>query len=348
MLRQLFSAGLRLVKPAFGLEKRVQYSTGVQMQVSAWHTYWQQSGELIRAYWQRCQQDQISMIGGYLTYISLLSLVPLVTVMFSMLSAFPMFAEFQANLEAFIYANVIPSRGDEIQAYLTKFIGNTGSMTAIGILALVFFALLLIHNIDKSLNKIWRVTSRPRLIISFSIYWMILTLGPILFGLSIGVTSYLVRLSTFADDYTPGFSTLVLSVVPYLMSLAAFFILYLVVPNLKVRVKHALWGALLATILFELSKRGFALYVTHVPTYQTIYGALALLPILFVWVHLCWMVVLLGAELTALLQQRESGDCREDEVCPVPTHTALGFAVGPDNEQADVGSRKNESINSTR
>lgn len=288
------------------------------MQIFEWRNYWRQTKEFTQAYWQRCQQDQISMVGGYLAYVTLLSLVPLVTVMFSMLSAFPMFAEFQANVESVIYANVIPSRGEEIQAYISRFIGNTGGMTAIGILALVFFALLLIHNIDKTLNKIWRVTSRPRLIISFSIYWMILTLGPILFGLSIGVTSYLVRLSTFADDYTPGFSTLVLGVVPYLMSLIAFFILYLVVPNLKVRVKHALWGALLAMVLFELSKRGFAFYVTNFPTYQTIYGALALLPILFVWIHLSWMVVLLGAELTALLQQREAGECREDEVCPVP------------------------------
>ncbi|EJI85093.1 hypothetical protein AEST_21950 [Alishewanella aestuarii B11] len=297
------------------------------MQLSSWQSYWRQSVDFVKAYWQRCQQDQIQVIGGYLTYISLLSLVPLVTVMFAMLSAFPMFAEFRTNMEQFIYANVIPSRGDEIQAYLTQFIGNTGGMTAIGILALVFFALLLIHNIDKTLNKIWRVTSRPRLIISFSIYWMILTLGPILFGLSIGVTSYLVRLSTFADDYTPGFSTLVLGVVPYLMSLAAFFILYLVVPNLKVRVKHALWGALLAMVLFELSKRGFAFYVTNFPTYQTIYGALALLPILFVWIHLSWMVVLLGAELTALLQQREAGECREDEVCPVPQRADKSVAA---------------------
>ncbi len=277
------------------------------MNVKHWQNIWRRARDFTVAYWQRCQQDQISVIGGYLTYISLLSLVPLVTVMFAMLSAFPMFAEFQGHIEAFVYANVIPSRGDEIQAYLTRFIANTGSMTALGILALVFVALLLIHNIDKTLNKIWRITSRPRLIISFSIYWMILTLGPILFGLSIGVTSYLVRLSSLADDYTPGFSTLVLSIVPYAMSLAAFFILYLVVPNTKVRVSHALWGALLATLFFELSKRGFALYVTHIPTYQTIYGALALLPILFVWVHLSWMVVLLGAELTALLQER-AGD----------------------------------------
>jgi len=268
-----------------------------------WRKRIQQGRRFIRLYLQRCQQDQIGMIGGYLAYISLLSLVPLIAVMFAMLKAFPMFSQFRQNIEAFIYANVIPSRGDEIQAYVTQFIGNTSGMTAVGVLALVSVALLLIHNIDKTLNKIWRVSKRPRPVISFSIYWMILTLGPILFGSSIALSSYLINLSRFADDYTPGLSTLLLSVVPYLMSLLAFFILYLVVPNIKVRARHAVSGALLATVLFELSKRGFAMYVTHFPAYDTIYGALALVPILFVWVYLCWLVVLLGAELTALLQQ---------------------------------------------
>ena len=268
-----------------------------------WQGYAQTGLRFIKLYAQRCQQDQITVVGGYLAYISLLSLVPLITVMFSMLQAFPMFADFRGNIEAFVFANVVPSRGEEIQTYINQFIGNTGGMTAVGIMVLAGVALLLIHNIDKTLNKIWRVTKRPRPVISFSIYWMILTLGPILFGSSIAVTSYLIRLSRFAEDYTPGLSTLLLSTVPYLMSLLAFFLLYLVVPNIKVRSRHAFFGALLAMILFELSKRGFAAYVTHFPAYDTIYGALALVPIMFVWVYLCWLVVLLGAELTALLQQ---------------------------------------------
>lgn len=268
-----------------------------------WHNVFTNSLRFLQLYRQRCQQDQVTMIAGYLAYISLLSLVPLIAVMFSMLRAFPIFNQFRQSIESFVYANVIPSRGDEIQAYISQFIGNTGGMTAVGIAALVFVALLLIHNIDKTLNKIWRVTKRPRPIISFSIYWMILTLGPILFGTSIVLSSYLVGLSRFADDYTPGFSTLMLGMVPYLISLLAFFMLYLVVPNIKVRARHALAGALLAMVLFELSKRGFALYITHFPSYDTIYGALALVPILFVWIYLSWVVVLLGAELTALLQQ---------------------------------------------
>lgn len=277
-----------------------------------WRTYLDNSLRFIKLYTQRCQQDQITMIGGYLAYISLLSLVPFIAVMFSMLRAFPMFDEFRQSIETFVYANVIPSRGEEFQAYITGFIDNTTGMTAIGLTVLVLVALLLIHNIDKTLNKIWRVTRRPRPIISFSIYWMILTLGPVLFGSSIALSSYLIRLTRYADDYTPGLSALALGVLPFLMSLLAFYILYLVVPNIKVRSRHAFLGALLAAVLFELFKRGFAFYVTHFPSYDTLYGALALVPILFVWIYLSWLVVLLGAELTALLQQITADTERPD------------------------------------
>jgi membrane protein len=268
-----------------------------------WKSYIETGERYLKLYAKRCKQDDITIIGGYLAYISLLSLVPLIAVMFSMLRAFPIFNDFRQSIESFVYANVIPSRGDELQTYISQFIGNAGGMTAVGITALVLVALLLIHNIDKTLNKIWRVTKRPRPIISFSIYWMILTLGPVLVGSSIALSSYVAGLTRFADDYTPGVSSLVLGLLPLMMSMLAFYILYLVVPNVKVKSRHALAGALLATMLFELSKHGFTFYITHFPSYDKIYGALALVPILFVWVYLSWLVVLLGAELTALLQQ---------------------------------------------
>lgn len=282
------------------------------MQPIQWREFINASPRFIKGYIERCQQDQINLVGGYLAYISLLSLVPFIAVMFSMLSAFPMFAEFRQSMEGLLYANVVPSRGDEIKDYLNEFIGNTRGMTAVGISALILVALLLIHNIDKTLNKIWRINKRPRPVISFSIYWMILTLGPILFGTSIAVSSYLVTLTRFADDFTPGLSSFLLGLVPYLMSLLAFCILYLVVPNTKVRIRHAFWGGLLAMLLFELLKYGFALYITHFPSYQVIYGAMALVPILFLWVYLCWLVVLVGAELTAYLKDWEQ--LRTDKV----------------------------------
>ncbi len=260
-------------------------------------------GLFVRSYLLRCQRDQIGMIGGYLAYISLLSLVPLVAVAFSVLNAFPMFSGFRENIEAFVYANIVPARGQEIQTYINGFVENIAKMTTVGVGFLVIVALMLIHNIDKTLNKIWRVHKRPRLMISLSIYWMILTLGPVLLGASIAVTSYLASLTHLADDYTPGFSSVLLALAPYLFSLLAFFMLYQIVPNVKVRYSHALLGALFSSLLFEMLKQGFGLYIQYFPTYQAIYGALALIPILFVWVYLSWLVVLLGAELAALVQE---------------------------------------------
>jgi membrane protein len=277
------------------------------------HSYLEQGFALIRnmakfvrLYVLRCQHDQIGMIGGYLAYISLLSLVPLVAVAFSVLNAFPIFSGFRTQIESFVYANIVPSRGEELQGYINGFVENIAQMTTVGVGFLVVVALMLIHNIDRTLNKIWRVQKRPRLMISLSIYWMILTLGPILLGSSIAFTSYLASLTHLADNYTPGLSNILLALAPYLFSLLAFFMLYQLVPNVKVRYSHAFCGALFSSVLFEMLKKGFALYIQHFPSYQAIYGALALVPILFVWVYLSWLVVLLGAELTALKQEQHA------------------------------------------
>jgi membrane protein len=200
---------------------------------------WCRAGvDFSRQYLHRCQHDQINIVGGYLAYISLLSLVPFIAVMFSVMGAFPMFSEWREQLEAFLYANVVPSRGDELRLYIAGFVENIGKMTAVGIGALVVVALMLIHNIDKTINAIFRITKRPRLIISFSIYWMVLTFGPILLGASIAVTSYLLSLSSLAEGYTPGLNTVLLALTPYLFSILAFFLLYLVVPNAKVQYRH--------------------------------------------------------------------------------------------------------------
>jgi membrane protein len=140
--------------------------------------------------------------------------------------------------------------------------------------------------------------------ISFAIYWMVLTLGPVLLGASIGVTSYIVSLVSFADQGIPGFSGFLLKLLPYAISMAGFIMLYTLVPNKRVAFQAAIPGALFAALLFELTKKGFAMYISHFPSYEVIYGALATVPILFVWVYLSWIVVLLGAEFTVCLSER--------------------------------------------
>jgi membrane protein len=245
----------------------------------------------------------IHVDAGYLSYVTLMSLVPLMVVMISVMTAFPIFSELQQVIESFVYQNFVPTSGDVVRQYINGFVGNASKMSAVAISFLFLFALLLISAIDKTLNKIWRVNKKRRVITSFSMYWMVLTLGPILVGSSIAVTSYIVSLASLGDYDIFGVANLLLRALPLLASACAFLILYMVVPNKTVLFKHAFSGALLAAILFELAKKGFAFYVVQLPSYQAIYGALAIIPILFLWVYLSWLVTLIGALFIVSLEE---------------------------------------------
>lgn len=253
----------------------------------------------------RISKDRINVSAGYLAYITLLSLVPMVTVLISVFSSVSAFSETSDVVHNFVIQNFVPAAGDAVSDALQSFVANTGKMTALGGVFLFVTAMMLISNIDKSLNVIWRTTEKRRWVFSFSMYWMALTLGPILVGASIAVSSYITSLKLLDNETLTGAYHFLLSKLPFFLSFFAFSGLYLVVPNKKIQLAHAATGAFIAAVLFELSKVCFALYVTHFPSYQMIYGALAAIPILFVWVYLCWMIVLIGAEVTAAMGEKE-------------------------------------------
>ena len=251
---------------------------------------------------RRMNSEQVHVTAGYLSYVTLMSLVPLMVVMLSVMTAFPIFSDIKDMIEGFVYHNFLPATGDVVREYITGFVANASKMSAIAITFLFLFALMLISAIDKSLNKLWRIDKKRKIVTSFSMYWMVLTLGPVLVGSSIAVTSYIVSLMSLGDYDIFGAANILLRLLPIIASIFAFFILYIVVPNKDVSFKFALSGALLAGVLFEIAKKGFAFYVTQLPSYQAIYGALAGIPILFLWVYLSWLVVLFGALFTVCLE----------------------------------------------
>jgi membrane protein len=250
----------------------------------------------------RFVEDQGLLSAAFLTYMTLLSLVPLMTVSLAVFSAFPVSERVVDEIQNFVFANFIPASGEVLQQYLQQFSQKASQLTGAGFLFLIVVALGLMANINQAFNTIWRVKTKRSPISRFIVYWSILSLGPLLIGLSMAVTSYLVSIPLFTDAAaTLGFGRRLLGLAPLLASAAAFTLLYAVVPNRRVPIKHAIAGGLLAAILFEFTKRGFAFYLTSFPTYEAIYGALAAVPIFLIWVYLSWVVTLLGAEFACCL-----------------------------------------------
>ena len=271
------------------------------------------TGAWLKLLWHRINHDGMTTEAGNLAFVSLLALVPLVAVVFSLFAAFPVFSDISVQLKHFIFNNFVPAAGNVVQDYLDQFVANVNKMTVVGAVGLIVTALLLMHSIDSALNTIWRSQKKRPLVYSFAVYWMILTLGPLLAGASLAISTWLLSLKWVAVSGMTSFIDQTLRLFPLLLSWLAFWLLYSLVPTTRVPQRDALIGALVAGLLFELGKKAFALYVTTFPSYQLIYGVLAVIPILFLWVYWTWCIVLLGAEITVTLgeyrqrQQQENG-----------------------------------------
>lgn len=236
-----------------------------------------------------------------LTYATLLSIVPFMTVMLAAFSAFPMGDRAGELLQDFVFENFMPGASDVVQTYLEDFSANASRLSGVGFLFLILVALMMMGNMDRALNAIWEVKRKRRLIHTFMVYWAVITLGPVFIGLSVAATSYVVSIPFLSDAATSGLGLRLVGLAPVIASTLAFAFVFLLVPNRRVPIRHALAGGLVSALLFEMVKRAFGFYITHFPTYEAIYGALAAIPIFLVWVYLSWMVLLFGAEFTRLL-----------------------------------------------
>lgn len=248
------------------------------------------------------RQDRCFEAAGALSFTTLLALVPLMAVVIGVISAFPVFDYGVTQLQDFIFFNFVPAAGDVIREYLDQFVERSAGLTGAGTVFLVVTAILLMSTIEKSLNRIWRVDRPRRPANRLIVYWAVLTLGPLLLGASLGLTSVVSALPLLAPEFVRGWlQSVILVLTPFVVALAAFTLIFLVVPNRRVRWHHALAGAVFSALAFELSKRGFVFYISNFPTYERLYGALAAVPIFLVWIYVSWVVILLGASVSAAL-----------------------------------------------
>ncbi|MBS0581606.1 MAG: YihY family inner membrane protein, partial [Proteobacteria bacterium] len=231
---------------------------------------------------QRFLDDRCPQVAGALAYTTLFALVPLITAVLGILSAFPAFAEWQDKITRYMFDNFVPSAGDTIHAYFTEFTANAGKATAIGILVLLFSVISLMMSIEDAFNRIWRVPTGRPLASRLLMYWAVLTAGPILMVGALAISSYVFALPLLAQaGESFQLKARLLGMLPFLISWFMLTAIYVLVPNCRVRVRHAVIGALIAAIASELAKRGFTSYVGK--SYNQVYGALAILPMFIVW-----------------------------------------------------------------
>lgn len=264
--------------------------------------------EILLEVFRKFKRDRLTRHASALSFSSLLALAPMMALAFSMLSLFSSFEEIRTVLENFIFQFLVPTAGEDVRNYIEQFAGQAGKLTFIGLIFFFLTALLLLFTIEESFNDIWGVKKGRSLGARLTVYWALISLGPLLMGAGLSTSIYLLSLATHGGDTTlsGGFSLFGVGLLPFIFELLAFLLLYLVMPNVRVSLSHGLFGALVATLLFELTKKLFGLYILNFNNYEVIYGALSTLPVLLIWIYLSWVVALTGAECVSVLQQRQA------------------------------------------
>jgi membrane protein len=254
-----------------------------------------------RLAWRRFREERCLQIASSLTFTALLAVVPIITVTLTLISAFPVFRELMLNAQQFLVENMLPESAENIALYAERFAENAARLTAVGIGFLFVTAMIVLLTIDRALNQIWRVQRRRPTVQSVFIYWALLTVGPLLIGASLSLTSWLVSESMGLVKDVPYAGEVTLKVFPILLTGIAFTLVYIAIPNRRVLIRDALSGGFLAALAFEGMKHGFAAYITHFPTHKVVYGAFASVPIFLLWIYLSWLVVLSGAVVAAVM-----------------------------------------------
>ncbi len=262
--------------------------------------------EDVRGLWRfamrRLNEEQLPQVAGSLTLTTVLALVPMVTVALAIFTTFPMFNAFRASLEAYFIQSVMPKAiANTILGSINQFASKATRLSAVGAIGIILTTIIMMMTIDRAFNHIWRVKSVRSFTQRLVVYWAIMTLGPLMIGISITSTSYLLTATSGYVSNAPLFTATVYTVISVLLTTGAFTLLYIAVPNRIVDWRDAAAGGLLAAVAFELAKRVFVVFVAKFPTYTVIYGALAALPIFLLWVYVSWLIALIGAVLAAAL-----------------------------------------------
>ncbi|MFH1719281.1 MAG: YhjD/YihY/BrkB family envelope integrity protein [Planctomycetota bacterium] len=289
--------------------------------------------------WSHCarllKKNRSGQQAAALSYHTVFGIVPLAIVTLLIFQSFPAYSDIGEKVKDFVYeqANLsafkspapdVPegttgaASGSEETIALTEHLDkivarfftetNSGHIGLFSILIVIWAAIALLSTIEKSFNNIWHVAAGRNLLQRIVSYWAVLTLGPLLLGVGIYVITRYSKIGSLDQTALANVAPLVLS---YLVATVAFFLLYYVLPNTKVKVKAALWGAAVAAVVWIAAKNVFGYCITELHLYMTVYGVMALIPMTVVWIYITWLTVLFGLQLTFTTQHLQTLDAAE-------------------------------------
>ena len=210
-----------------------------------------------------------------LAYTTLLSIVPLLAVMFALFKAFGGFERFGERLHPFLYRFFNITEGSEVYKQIWEFVDrvHAGALGFAGSLILVIAAVSLFVVMERSFNEIWGVQAGRTWAKRLTNYWSLMTLGPLLLAASVWLPA------------------------PWILLTIFIIFLYLFVPYTKVWLRSAVIGGIVAGFLLEAARALFSLYTANYISYEKIYGAMAAIPLFLIWIEICWVIILIGAEI---------------------------------------------------
>ena len=261
------------------------------------HPTLQNASLRLRYLLKRFVEDRLNASAAALTFVSLFALVPLLTVTLSIASALPAAGNIEGKLNEFLLQFLLPESSTQVVQYLSTFISQARSLTAFGVIILLVSAILMLRNVEKALNDIWRNRANRKPLASFLLYWAVLSLGPAAIGFGLGIRAYLFAATNdWGGLHLFGLGSLLISLLPFVISAIGLTCLYAVVPNCQVPLRHALIGGVFAAITFTIARMLFTAIMAK-SSYTLVYGAFAAVPLFLLWIYVTWIIVLIGAVL---------------------------------------------------
>ena len=285
------------------------------------HPTLQNASLRLRYLLNRFVEDRLNASAAALTFVSLFALVPLLTVTLSIASALPAAGNIEEKLNEFLLQFLLPDSSTQVVEYLSTFISQARSLTAFGVIILLVSAILMLRNIEKALNDIWRNRANRRPLASFLLYWAVLSLGPAAIGFGLGIRAYLFAATTdWGGVDLFGLGSVLISLLPFVISAIGLTCLYAVVPNCQVPLRHALIGGVFAAVTFTIARMLFTTVMAQ-SSYTLVYGAFAAVPLFLLWIYVTWIIVLIGGVLAHSLSAYQT-----EEQSQTPTHKGAGYS----------------------